>query len=597
MAQSKGPQEEAVPGEYIIKYRGQSPLSNVKAKLQGKATLKNVLAEGAVYHVSMKSENLAALQADKDIEYIEPNYYLVKFDDGSVGQPLQQMSAADVAAQSSTSFSQSLAPVQALQAWTIASTLNSQQQPITPPIVAIIDTGLDPNHRVFTDTNALWINPGEIPGNGIDDDFNGFVDDVNGWNFIANTKAFNDDEGHGTHVGGIILGAGLDIFANSLDPARVRLMPLKFLDAQGSGSTANAVRAIYYAVNNGAKVINCSWGGGSYSQSLHEALAYAYSHEVLVVAAAGNNASNNDSVGMYPANYDVPGLISVAATSDYDSLATFSNYGTGHVQVAAPGVSIFSTYLDNSYASMNGTSMAAPFVAGIAAMALREASNLTGYQIKGLITSSVDTISKLNGKVGTSGRVNEYKLLQAAKSTANLSVSPSQPSYNPAFKAERAPAGENAAGASAGCGLVKAVTSGGGSGGASGGFEFLLIAMVPLVVWLALRMRAVNPKDQRKHERFKINSEIKIQMGDKELVANLKTISVGGVSFNAETALAKGGLVTMQISSPDGHEKIEVQGQVVWSENNQAYGVQFTEAKTGALSMIQDWTKGLSKAS
>ncbi|MBL7672321.1 MAG: S8 family serine peptidase [Bdellovibrionaceae bacterium] len=591
------PQFEAVPGEYIVKYRSHFQLSQVKSKIQGKASLKNVLSEGSIYHVAMKSENVAALQADADVEYIEPNYYLLKFDEGLVGEPLQKMSAEDVTAQSSTSFTQSLAAVQALQAWNIASINDANNQPIVAPIVAIIDTGLDATHSVFTNSQALWINPGEIPDNGVDDDFNGYIDDVSGWNFISNTKAFDDDEGHGTHVGGIVVGAGLDIFSAQVDQARVQLMPLKFLDSVGAGSTANAVRAIYYAVNNGAKVINCSWGGGSYSQSLHEAMAYAYAHQVLIVAAAGNNASNNDSVAMYPANYDVPGLISVAASNDYDSMASFSNFGANMVHVSAPGVSIFSTYPGNTYASMNGTSMAAPFVAGIAAMALREAGALTGYQIKTLITGSVDLVTKLNGKVQTGGRVNEYKLLQAAKSSAQLSVLATQPGYTPSYKADRSPASESSAKA-AGCGLVKGLITSGGSSGGGSGLGFLLVAMIPLLVWLGVRLRTpADGRDKRKFERFNLASEIKIQVGDKELVASMNTISMGGVSFNAESALEKGGLVTMRIASPDGHEQIEVQGKVVWSENNKAYGVQFVQSKTGALAMIQDWTKGLSKAS
>lgn len=586
---------EAVPGEYIVKYRNNGLLQNVKAKIQGKANLKAVLTEGSLYHVSMKSENLAAIQSDPDIEYIEPNFYLVKFQSQqavTIGKAENVVSsAADVAALSSTAYWQSFSGAQTLQSWSIASPYNVNNR----PVVAIVDTGLDPSHNIFVQTQALWTNPGEIPNNGVDDDFNGYVDDVSGWNFINNTKTFTDDEGHGTHVAGIVVGTGLDIFSNSLDYSQVRLMPLKFLDSTGAGSTANAVRAIYYAVNNGAKVINCSWGGGSYSQSLHEALTYAYTHEVLVVTAAGNNASNNDAIPMYPANYDVPSLISVAATYDSDTLASFSNYGASSVHVAAPGVYIYSTYLYNQFAMMSGTSMAAPFVAGIAAMAMREAPSLTGYQIKGLIASSADVLtSKLSGKVSTQARVNEYKLIQSAKvaSATTLAV---QPAYSPVYKSERAPASE--AGSSAGCGLVQGVS---GSAGPLGGgaLGFSLMALIPLVVWLAYRMRAVDTgKGRRAHERFKLNSEIKVNVGGRELVASMNTISMGGLSFNAEAALEKGGIITMKIASPDGREEIEIQGHVVWSENSKAYGVQFSGAKEGALSAISQWTKGLAKAS
>lgn len=600
--QRKGPQYEAVPGEYIVKYKSEGPLSRVKSKILGKASLKSVLSEGSIYHLSMKSEHVSEMQGDSEIEYIEPNYYMVAFDEAPYGMANEVLSSGEIQAQSSTVFTQSLAPVQMAQAWGISSNVDAANQPIVAPVVAIVDTGLDGNHHVFRDSGALWVNPGEIPDNGIDDDLNGYVDDVNGWNFIANTKDFSDDEGHGTHVGGIVVGAGIDIFSTHIDQSRMKIMPLKFLDGQGAGSTANAVKAIYYAVNNGAKIINCSWGGGSYSQALLEAMAYAYSHEVLIVAAAGNAASNNDSVAMYPANYDVPGLISIAASSDYDLMASFSNYGSTKVHVSSPGVGIYSTYKGDAFASMNGTSMAAPFVAGIAALASREGSNLTGYQLKNLISQSVDLVTKMNGKVKAGGRVNAYKLLQAAQGTQNSS---SQPSYDPNMKSsDRAPASESASSA-AGCGLVKGILSrsGGSSGGSGAGagesskLGFLLMAMLPLVVWFTVRMRTPAGKDQRQHARFNLNSEIKVQVGDRELVASMKTISTGGLSFNAESALEKGGIVTMKISSPDGHEQIEVQGKVVWSENSQAYGVQFVQAKTGALAMIQDWTKGLSKAS
>lgn len=563
------PQTDAVPGEYIIKYRSNGLMQTVRSKLQGKANLKGVLSEGSVYHVAMKSENIESVQQDPDVEFIEPNYYLIK--------------------SASTSFSQNLAPVKVLQSWGISSAYSANNR----PIVAVIDTGTDPNHRVFAQTGALWVNNGEIPNNGIDDDFNGYVDDVSGWNFINNTKTFNDDEGHGTHVSGIIVGTSLDIFASTLDPAKIRIMPLKFLDSQGSGTTANAIKAVYYAVNNGAQVINCSWGGGSYSQSLHEALAFAYNRGIVVVAAAGNNAKNNDTVAMYPANYDVPSLISVAATTDNDNLASFSNYGPQLVQVGAPGYQVYSTYLNGSYTFMSGTSMASPFVAGIAAMAIREAPALTGYQIKQLITSSVDVVNGVNGKVSTNGRVNALSLLQSAKSAAANSIQPSQPSYSPAYKADRAPSSESAAGGGgAGCGLVKALSSGGGGAGPG----FLIVTLIPLLVWLVIRLRVRSPADKRKYERFKLESAITVKVGNRELVASMKTISVGGASFCTESALEKGGLVTMKIQSPDGQEQLEVQGHVVWCENNKAYGVQFSQAREGVIQSIQGWTHNLVKS-
>ena len=132
--------------------------------------------------------------------------------------------------------------------------------PVTP-VVAVIDTGLDYNHEVFVDANAVWRNTDEIASNGIDDDGNGYIDDIRGWNFVANNNNPMDDEDHGTHVSGIVLGISQNIFATTLAAAKIKIMPLKFLDSSGSGATSDAVEAIYYAIANGATVINASWGG------------------------------------------------------------------------------------------------------------------------------------------------------------------------------------------------------------------------------------------------------------------------------------------------------------------------------------------------
>jgi hypothetical protein len=241
--------------------------------------------------------------------------------------------------------------------------------------------------------------------------------------------------------------------------------------------------------------------------------------------------------------------------------------------------------------------MATPFVAGLAALAFREAPGLTGYQMKNLIMGTSTSLNRLYGKVSSGARVDAANLIAASKTM--VSTAASQPSYKPN---ERSVAGEAAAGGGGGCGLVKSVTSSGpGQGGDGGGLPsgaapigvIVGLLMVPMIVWNVLRARA--PKSRRKHERFKMNSEIRVNIGDRELVGAVNTISEGGLSFNADAALEKGGIVTMRIQSPDGHEVIEVQGQVVWNEANGAYGVQFANAKQGTLAMIRDWTNGLIK--
>lgn len=588
-----------VPGEYLIKYRVDMGSSQVISKIQSKVNLKAAFPEMNMLHFSVKPGQESAIEEiknDPEVLFVEPNYILEKLeDDGQAGQIVDRMSFDQVSAQASSSFSQNYASVRMEQAWNVSKTYESTNR----PIVAVIDTGMDGQHELFKKTNALWVNPKEIPGNGVDDDQNGYIDDINGWNFINNSAAFNDDEGHGTHVAGIVVGASLDVFSASLDQAKIRIMPLKFLDAQGAGATSNAVKAIYYAVNNGAKVINNSWGGPGYSASLLEALSYAYNNHVLIVSAAGNSTKNNDSTEMYPANYNVPSNISIAATSDTDRLASFSNYGVQSVHVSSPGVYIYSTLPGNMFGSMSGTSMAAPFVSGIAALALREAPALTGYQLKSLIISTAVPVNSLAGKVQSGGRVDAYSLISQAKS--NVQTSASQPDFKPSYGDSREPAAEASSSpkSSGGCGLVSStlisqIGKGGGGGmNPANVISLMLILSLPAAYFFFLRTRT--PVSRRKHDRFVMKSDIKVNVGGRELVAQMSTISMGGVSFNVDEMLEKGGSITMKIKGPDNAE-VEVEGRVVWSEANQSYGVKFADVKEGMSQTIQAWTGQLVKS-
>ncbi|MGE5085935.1 MAG: S8 family serine peptidase [Bacillota bacterium] len=601
-----------IPGEYIVKMKSQSGMSSqrARAKLSTRASMKASFPAMGMYHVSLNSAadpsaSLEDLKKDPDVEYIEPNYKYEKFDVASSsssgsGYTLQTLLSYRWVSSSSNIYSQfsqaTVTSTQVVAAWSYSAPLSQNPGKV---IVAIVDSGLDSTHPVFQSvanggTGALWSNDAEIKGQtGVDDDGNGYVDDKNGWNFISNTPNFADDNSHGTHVSGIVVGAGLNIFASPLDESKILVMPLKFLAADGTGSTANAIKAINYAVNNGAQIINNSWGGSNYSQALADAFDYAYQHQVLVVSAAGNYNSNNDSVAMYPANYSMPSNMAVASTTG-DLLSSFSNYGATTVAVGSPGEDILSTVPGGTYNYMSGTSMATPFVAGIAALALRENPSLTGYQLKQKVMQTVDSLSALSGKVSTSGRVDSANLIQSVQSSVGVA------SYQPDYTASRAPASD-AAGGAAGCGLVKsALSNGPGTGGpnpTAGVVAGLL--MLPMLVWFVLRQRAAasDPKNQRRYERFKMSSQISVKVGDRELVGSLNTISQGGLSFNTDHALEKGGVVTMRIQSPDGHEVIEVQGQVVWSEANQSYGVQFANARQGTLAMIQQWTADLVKSS
>jgi subtilisin family serine protease len=585
---------DVVPGEYLVKLKNSRSFQTLQAKVSGGISLKGQISSAGVLQVKIDNVlDYQTLSRDPDVEYIEPNYVLSKpqLPAGTTVQLLSEGEVQGALSESSFSnvYSQSYAPVQVPQSWAQYSAFS----PSNRPVVAVVDTGVAYTHPVFSQSDSIWTNQSEASGqSGVDDDQNGYVDDVYGWNFNANVNNPNDDEGHGTHVAGIIIGSGFNIFSSPRPQSKIQVMPLKFLDSSGAGRTSDAIRAIYYAVDNGAQVINCSWGGGSYSRSLLDALAYAYSRQVLVVTAAGNSSNNNDVSPMYPAGYDVPANLAVAASTDGDSLASFSNYGGARVHVAAPGQYIYSTYLGSSYTLLSGTSMAAPFVSGIAALAWREAPQLTGYQVKQLIMGSVNLVAGLSGKVSTAGRVNAFNLVSLAKSSTSTLAS--QPDYK-ASGYDLASQGEAAAGGAGGCGLVQSIAQGGGPLGPLGSAAVaFIIFMLPVAVWMTLRR--MRPESRRQFERFNVNSDIRINLGGREVVGQMKTLSMGGLSFAAEDLIEKGSLVTMKIENPAGGGEIEVQGRIVWSEDKKSYGVQFQGATQFVTEKIVSWTRALKGA-
>ncbi len=301
------------------------------------------------------------------------------------------------------------ADIDAPEAWNITTGSSSV-------VVGVIDTGVDYTHP---DLQAnIWRNPGEVAGNGVDDDGNGFVDDLHGYDFANNDATPMDDNGHGTHVAGTIGGRGNNGAGVTGVNWNTSIMALKFLGANGSGSTSNAVRAVNYATmmsnvyDVNVRVLNNSWGGGGYSQALSDAIVASNNAGILFVAAAGNETANTDSTPHYPSNYTAANIISVASTDRNDNLSSFSNYGATTVDLAAPGSSIYSTVNGGGYATYSGTSMAAPHVAGVAALAWAYNPNATVAQVKQAILGGVDQVAALGGKVVTGGRLNAYNTLQ-----------------------------------------------------------------------------------------------------------------------------------------------------------------------------------------
>lgn len=279
-------------------------------------------------------------------------------------------------------------------------------------VVAVLDSGVDYTH-IDLQSN-MWLRPDNVPAYA--DDELGVFNDQHGYNGTDQYADPMDDNGHGTHCAGIIGAEGDNSEGIAGINWHVQIMPLKFLGRGGFGTTADAIKAINYAIDRkkhgvNVRVINASWGGTSKSKALEDAISAAGDAGILFVAAAGNDGSNNDSRPHYPSNYDLPNVISVAALDRTDTLTSFSNFGVKTVHVAAPGKDILSTWLGDAYRDASGTSMAAPQVSGEAALILSKEPNLSVEKLKARILKSVDKIESLNGKVMSGGRINAAKAL------------------------------------------------------------------------------------------------------------------------------------------------------------------------------------------
>ena len=291
-------------------------------------------------------------------------------------------------------------------------------------IVAVIDTGIRYTHRDLA--SRMWRNAGEIAGNGIDDDNDGFIDNIFGIDAHNKDGDPMDDHSHGTHCAGTIGASANDGYEHVGVAWNVRLMACKFLSAEGSGYTSDAIRCIDWAVSKGAKVLSNSWGGGGYSQAMFDAIARAKSNGVLFVVAAGNDGSNNDSVPSFPANYDLDNVISVAAVDMNGGLVWWSNFGPNTVDLGAPGVGIYSTTADtdDSYAIYSGTSMACPHVAGAAALLLSYQPGITLADMRARLISTTRPLASLSGKTVSGGMLHVYYTLAGqGDGTLELAIS------------------------------------------------------------------------------------------------------------------------------------------------------------------------------
>jgi len=388
--------QEKIPDQYLIKFS--SPISILTQRQLNKDLGLNIekanQLSGSLYTKGKLNESLAkALLSKGLLEYIEPNYKLERMntpnDPQAVSQWPNQEQSTDI-------------DLDLFDAWQVSTGSDEI-------VVGIIDSGLNYNHPDLA--GNIWQNTAEIPFNGIDDDGNGVVDDFYGYNSVSNSGDPLDNNGHGSHIAGIIGAQGNNSLGISGVNWNVKLLGMKFLDGAGNGSTQNAIEAIEYAIalkrrGVNIRVLNNSWGGNFFSRALEDAVRATNSEGILFVAASGNSGSDNDFRPIYPASLDLENVVSVAAMGPGGNLASFSNYGQDSVDLAAPGVDIFSTWLGSEYRDLSGTSMAAPYVSGVAALLLSSEPGLSAAQLKARLTSTVRPLPGLAGLVRSGGMVN-----------------------------------------------------------------------------------------------------------------------------------------------------------------------------------------------
>ena len=412
-------------GELLVKFRsGVVTASSLKThQVLGATSLKRFTLVPNLEHVRLSGglsvrDAIIKYMEDPAVEYAEPNY--IKRVSSVPDDPL---------------FSQQwgTTKINAPQAWDITTGNDNV-------IVAVLDSGIDLNHPDLV--NNIWNNTAESCTDGIDHDRDGYVNDCRGWNFVSDNNTPQDDNGHGTHVSGIIGAVGNNGIGVAGVMWNVKLMPLKFLDADGNGSTSDEISAIEFAITHGAKVMNASFAGPDFSNSEYDAVSHANNAGILLMAAAGNESANDDTTPSYPASFSNPtdpnlvknnlgalfNVISVAATGQNDNLASFSNFGVNSVQVAAPGLSVLSTIPTSAYGLESGTSQATPFVSGLAGLLYSQNPNLSYLQVRSVIFSSVDILPSLNNKILTSGRINALSAL-TFPIAPKLSVSPSSADF------------------------------------------------------------------------------------------------------------------------------------------------------------------------
>ncbi|MAZ49521.1 MAG: subtilase [Halobacteriovoraceae bacterium] len=374
---------------------GAEYIAKINPQFHGKSALKALgakdlnLSYAKFVKISLDQKSFDGLKNSPEFEYIEPNYTYRAINTPSDSDFEKQWGLENTGRNSGGWWSPGTAGVDisALEAWKITKGGKEIK-------IAVIDTGVDYNHEDLK--NNIMINEAELNGaEGVDDDGNGYIDDVYGYDFANDDADPMDGHGHGTHCAGVI-GAEHNQIGIAGVMANVQILPVQFLSASGGGTLEGALKAIDYATSRGVNIMSNSWGGGGRSEALFEAVQRAEQAGIVFVAAAGNESNDNDAKPVYPANYKADNVISVGAMDGKGKKASFSNWGEKTVHVFAPGVNIYSTVQGDRYKKMSGTSMACPHVSGIVGLLLSMEPNLSVTEVKQRLMSTSTQSTELD---------------------------------------------------------------------------------------------------------------------------------------------------------------------------------------------------------
>ncbi len=396
--------------EILVKYKDSAKNKNSKDSVKNKLKLSKL--ETKVERKASKVDLLEIdekdnidtviqeLRKDPNVEYVQPNYKLNIMAAPSDPRFTEQWSLLNNGQEIEGQKGRANVDINALPAWDLT-------KGTATTVIGVLDTGIDINHEELK--NNIFVNTKEIPNNGIDDDLNGYIDDVNGWDFANGDKTVYDSSEtdlHGTYTAGIIAASANNAKGISGVAPNVKILPLKFINGD-TGYTCDAIGAIEYAMSMGVKIINCSFGGTDNNYALKDAMKNS---GILFIAAGGNRGGDVATLPVYPACFDIPNVLSVAAIDSYGVLASFSSYGN-KIHVAAPGINVLSTTPGNDYDYFSGTSVSAPIVTGIAALVDSYLPNKSYLEIADRIKNNVTACTNLQGKVTTAGRVNAFAAL------------------------------------------------------------------------------------------------------------------------------------------------------------------------------------------